>query len=196
MSKSLWNGYTLDQLKEQDISPIDLRMFFFTAHYRSYQDFTWDGLRAVKTARTRLRKKIAEAIQANNFDLKQKNISFSELKKISNSSSLLDIEKSFLDDINLPKVLATINTISNQAMDTSDLHLLYRLEKNILKIDLFVPVEEKTIDVPQQVTDLANQRLAAKVEKDYALADELRNKISDFWFIVKDVKDGFEIEGK
>jgi cysteinyl-tRNA synthetase len=34
-----------------------------------------------------------------------------------------------------------------------------------------------TEDIPTEITELANQRLQAKQEKNYALADELRAKI-------------------
>jgi cysteinyl-tRNA synthetase len=36
--------------------------------------------------------------------------------------------------------------------------------------------------------------LQAKQDKNYALADELRNKITDLWWNVKDSKDWYEIE--
>lgn len=39
-------------------------------------------------------------------------------------------------------------------------------------------IEEK-YDIPAEVTTLANQRIQAKQEKNYALADELRKKISE-----------------
>jgi cysteinyl-tRNA synthetase len=35
---------------------------------------------------------------------------------------------------------------------------------------------------------LAQQRIDAKQAKDYALADELRNKITEMWYMIKDVK--------
>jgi cysteinyl-tRNA synthetase len=41
---------------------------------------------------------------------------------------------------------------------------------------------------------LANQRLQAKQEKNYTLADELRNQIQSKWYWIKDIPWGFEIE--
>jgi cysteinyl-tRNA synthetase len=48
-----------------------------------------------------------------------------------------------------------------------------------LKLDLFEKVEEETVEIPAEVKELAEQRLQAKAEKNYALADELRNKITE-----------------
>lgn len=192
MSKSLGNGYTLAQLADQGISHLDLRMFFFTAHYRSYQDFTWDGLRAVKTARLRLRKKILEAVKRLDFtatDIK----TWNDLSQNNSSTYLVQIDQAFQEDMNLPQVLAIINTMAGGELTEDDLRILYFLEKTVLKLDLFEPIEEVSIDIPQEVTDLADQRLAAKSEKDYALADDLRNQISALGFDVKDTADGYEL---
>jgi len=38
---------------------------------------------------------------------------------------------------------------------------------------------EERIEIPSEIYSLANQRLQAKKNKNYALADELRNKIQD-----------------
>jgi cysteinyl-tRNA synthetase len=52
------------------------------------------------------------------------------------------------------------------------------LEENFLKVGLFEITIEEKFDISAEVTELADQRLEAKKNKDYALADELRNKIA------------------
>jgi len=42
--------------------------------------------------------------------------------------------------------------------------------------------------------DLANQRATAKAEKNYTLADELRNQIQEKGYDIKDIPGGFEIK--
>jgi cysteinyl-tRNA synthetase len=54
------------------------------------------------------------------------------------------------------------------------------------------PISEKLI--PSEITELAEARLQAKKDKNWALADELRAKITDAGYLIKDSKDGFEIE--
>jgi cysteinyl-tRNA synthetase len=51
------------------------------------------------------------------------------------------------------------------------------LEDNFLKLNLFK--REASVEIPTEISDLADQRLQAKQDKNYALADELRNKITD-----------------
>jgi len=71
--------------------------------------------------------------------------------------------------------------------------MISRLEDNYLKLGLFETIVEETFDIPAEVTAFADQRIEAKKNKDFALADELRNKIAALWFQVKDTKDGYEI---
>jgi cysteinyl-tRNA synthetase len=65
-----------------------------------------------------------------------------------------------------------------------------------LKLDLLWEKEEAetTEDIPAEITNLANQRLQAKQEKNYALADEIRNQIQSKWYNIKDIPWWFEIE--
>jgi cysteinyl-tRNA synthetase len=43
------------------------------------------------------------------------------------------------------------------------------------------------VEVPAEITDLANQRVVAKQEKNYALADELRVKIQEAGYGIVDI---------
>lgn len=48
ISKSLDNGYTLDQLHEKGYTPQDFRLFVLQSHYRSEGNFTFDNLTAAQ----------------------------------------------------------------------------------------------------------------------------------------------------
>ena len=52
------------------------------------------------------------------------------------------------------------------------------------------------MSAPEEVVELARARLAARAQKDWALADQLRNKIAEQGFEVLDVADGFEFKLK
>src|SRR5690606_24054172 len=51
ISKSLGNGYTLQQIEAQGFSPLDLRLFILQSHYRTEGNFTLDNLRAARNRR-------------------------------------------------------------------------------------------------------------------------------------------------
>ena len=52
------------------------------------------------------------------------------------------------------------------------------------------------MSAPEVVIELARARLAARSAKNWALADELRNKIAEYGFEVQDVGDSFEFKLK
>jgi cysteinyl-tRNA synthetase len=80
------------------------------------------------------------------------------------------------DDINTPKLLAVINKALAEPSDEV-YSLITFLDEYLLKLGLFE--EEKIIKIPAEIEELAQQRIDAKQAKDYALADELRNKITE-----------------
>ena len=48
-------------------------------------------------------------------------------------------------------------------------------------------------DIPQEITEIAQQRWEAKKNKNFTLADELRAKVSSLGYEIKDTREGFEI---
>lgn len=49
------------------------------------------------------------------------------------------------------------------------------------------------MNVPKEVVDLAEQRIQARADKDFALSDQLREKISDLGYVIKDNPGGYEL---
>ena len=108
---------------------------------------------------------------------------------------LSDCLDALLDDLNSPKLLATINSwLKNPNPEI--IWIIVWLDKQVMKMDLLWEKEkaENVEEIPEEITQLANQRLEAKKEKNYALADELRNQIQAKWYNIKDIPWGFEIE--
>lgn len=180
MGKSLGNAYTLKDIEAKGFSPLDLRYFYFMAQYGSFQNFTWDQLEAAKNTRHSLIKKLQW----------KKNIK--ERKAFENDPFYVQVMEAICDNMNTPKLLAAVQWALN-SVNENTYAIITWLEDNFLKLWLLETIVEEKVDIPTEVTDLANQRIEAKKNKDYALADELRNKITELWFQVKDTKDGYEI---
>jgi len=53
--------------------------------------------------------------------------------------------------------------------------------------------EAKSNNIPQDIIELAEQRLNAKKNKDFATADNLRKQITELGYNVIDTKDGYSI---
>ena len=175
MSKSLGNIYSLDDIKAKGYSPLDLRYFYFKAQYSNFLNFTRDALEQAKNERQGLIKKIRNLTPAEWDDDSQEKI-----------------YAALWDNLNTPKLLSDIHlALLHPTQQT--LSLLKELEDKVLKVWLFDPVIEESLEVPEEVLHLAEARKQAKTDKNYALADQLRAQILEKWWEVKDSKDGFEL---
>lgn len=174
MSKSLGNVYKLDDLVAKGFSPEDYRYFFFTTHYAKQQNFTWEGLESAKNALKSM-----------------KNILKEHKESTDNTKVKIDkAEKDFLeainDDLNLPKALGIVWTLLKMPRDR-------KIYDVIIKFNQIFGFDFEGDIIPTEVQELAKQRWQAKQNRDFATADELRNKISQLGFSIKDTKDGYEI---
>ena len=180
MSKSLWNTYSLKDIKDRGFSPLDLRYFYFKAQYTNFLNFTREALTQAKNERLGLIKKIKNLIQ--NQD--------------SLSSVDADLQNKFDqalgDNLNTPKLLTQLHiALSEPHVNTLD--IVKTLEEKVLKIWLFSSDDSSDLDIPEQIMVLAEQRKQAKADKNYALADQIRAELLDQWWEIKDTKDGFEL---
>jgi cysteinyl-tRNA synthetase len=77
--------------------------------------------------------------------------------------------------------------------DIAKISLLLEFDK-VLGLSLSDVIERKKDVVPEEVMSLINQRAEAKKNKDFKLADELRNKVKELGYIIVDKKDGVEVK--
>jgi len=73
------------------------------------------------------------------------------------------------------------------------LSLLKFLDENILKLRWFEKAQKKE-NIPEDIKELVEQRFQAKKEKNFKLADELREKIHSKNYNILDTKQGYKIE--
>lgn len=180
MSKSLWNTYSLKDVKDRGFSPLDLRYFYFKAQYTNFLNFTREALTQAKNERLGLIKKIKNLTQSQD----------------SLSSVDADLQNKFDqalgDNLNTPKLLTQLH-IALSEPHTNTLDIVKDLEEKVLKIWLFSSDDSSDLDIPERIMVLAEQRKQAKADKNYALADQIRAELLDQWWEIKDTKDGFEL---
>lgn len=174
MSKSLWNIIVIDDIIEKWYSPLDLRYFYLTWHYRSFLDFTWQSIDNAYKARKNLIKKISESLQKNILEEKNQWISY------------------ILDDFDTPWLLAYLHT----NWDNLSINEIQKID-DIIKLDLLKEAKkylDEKKNIPYEIINLAEQRWDAKQRWDYVLADEIRKIIIEKWYKINDKKDWYEIE--
>lgn len=193
MSKSKGNFFTLRDLLAKGLNPLDIRYAIFSAHYASIFNFTFDGIRAAGKARTRIQDFIYDLYDASKSGNVKADVE--KLKK--------EVYAHLTTDLHTPKALAEIFTFIN----STDASLLDDKSKERLRsffTDLneifgvwaLEPRKEENIVIPEAVLNMAELRLQAKKDKQFATADLLRGKIEEEGYIIKDTKDGYDIKPK
>jgi cysteinyl-tRNA synthetase len=96
------------------------------------------------------------------------------------------------DDLNMPKALATLNEVFKYGISNEDkLATILDFDK-VLGLGLN-NIKEIKIEIPEEVETVAKDRLVARSQKDWIKSDELRDKIKELGYEVKDIDGGYEI---
>ncbi len=199
MGKSLNNFITLDEFFSGNqekltraYSPMTIRFFILQAHYRSTVDFSNEALQAAEKGM----KKLFETVKLIN------NLQVSKTSSVEVQPFEALCVKAMDDDFNTPIVLAhlfDLSRIINQVNDGSatltakDIEFIKSLYNTWL-IGLLGLHDEKGEDDSQLVEYLMGTilelRASAKVNKDYATADKIRDELAKLNIQIKDTKDG------
>lgn len=185
MSKSLGNTYTIDNLIERGYSPLAFRYFCLNAHYRKKLNFTFEGMDAAQTAYNRLLEILYKHKTATENTEPQKLDGY-----------IKEFRSAVEDDLNLPLALGVLWTMTKEK-PSNDIYKTALLFDEVLGLDLkAAQAPEKANDepVPDEVKALAEKRLAARKNKDWAESDRLREQIAALGYSVTDGKDGFTVK--
>lgn len=177
MSKSLNNFYTLHDLEERGFDGEDFRYFYFTAHYRKQQNFTFESLMGARNALKRLKNLVLEHKNGSGVLPKEKIEAY--------QSEFLDAVN---DDLNMPVALAVVQKLLKEEKSKDVFDLVMKFNQ-VLGLNF-----ESELEIPKDVLDLAQNRWMAKLEKNWAEADRIREDILKLGYVVKDSKDNYQIE--
>lgn len=182
MSKSLGNVYTLNDLKAKGIDALSYRYFTYSSHYRNKLNFTWDAIKSAKNSLNKLRDMTALHKDVN--------------KKI-DKNIISKYEEQFLDaindDMNMPVAISIVWEIAKEKEKSNDFYELIKKFDSVLSLDLDKN-DKEDINIPEDIKLILNERKDARKNKNFAKSDELRDKLKELGYIVKDTKDGQIIE--
>ncbi len=181
MGKSLGNAYTLQDIIKKELDPLALRYFYFGAHYRSKQNFTWEGLNAAAEGL----KNMKEMVIALRIQTQRTTLSEEKLKQLDAFRSRF--KESLSNDFQIPQALATAWEMLKSNIPSPDkLDLMLDFDR-VLGLRLDEAVEQP---IPQEVTDLAKLRDEARKNKDFQKSDEIRKQIEEKGYRVEDTTGG------
>lgn len=192
ISKSLGNGYTLQDLAEKGFDPLDLRLFILQSHYRTEGNFTFDNLTAARNRRLNwrnvaaLRHQIHDTLQTDAANEEDSNTIglYAASKKLAETLS---------DDLNTAEGMAIIDTafdtVLSSRLDTIHQHALVSFLETIDEL-YGLQLLETTPDVSDETKQLIIERTRTREAKDYARSDEIRDELSKNGIAVRDTASG------
>lgn len=184
MGKSEGNFVTLQTLIDAGFSPKAYRYLCLTSHYRHFLTFSQDNLKAASTAYFKLKRTI-EHLHAQDDRHPEGAAEYRE--KILNA---------LCDDLNAPKAVGLIwDLVQNDQVGDAHKLTLIREFDQILSLDLldFTDYPELLLQIPDEVQNLAQARWEARLAKNWAESDRLRDLIQVAGFQMRDGKDSFEL---
>lgn len=196
MSKSLGNFFTVRDITAQ-YDPMVLRLFILSAQYRQPLNFSREVMEQAKASYERILnctdklKTLKETAKGSEMTEEEKKNT--ELVK----GFIQSFEEAMEDDNNTANASTAVYEIVRIANATTDenstkayVDYVYDVIKTLCDGVLGVISERKTEDLDAEVEALIAERTAARKEKNWAKADEIRDKLGAMGIILEDTKEG------
>lgn len=184
MAKSEGGFITLQAVVDKGYDPLAYRYLCLGANYRQQLKFSWDAIDGAQNTLNRLKEKM--------LDLKDKHgqEKESELQEEKTDVYLHQFMEAVNDDLNTPQALSIMwSVIRDEEIDTNEkLALMYRFDE-LLGLG-FKGWERKKVEAPEEVQKLLEQREKARTDKEWELADKLRDKIKKSGYLIDDTPEG------
>ncbi len=195
MSKSLGNFFTVREISEKYDLQV-LRFFMLSAHYRSPLNFSADLMEAAKNGLDRIRNGASNLKHLSKNALTEQ-ITDQERTVLEESGRFVEkFEASMDDDFNtadgISAVFELVKYINTKTDETSSRELaeqLYQRMEQLCGI-LGIILEEKEEILDEEIEQLIAERQAARKEKNFARADEIRGILLEQGIILEDTREG------
>lgn len=195
MSKSLGNFFTVRDISEKYDLQV-LRFFMLSAHYRSPLNFSSDLMEAAKNGYERI------VTSVDNLKYLMDNASDAALT--AEEEKLLEEAKGFIakfdeamdDDFNTADAISAIfelvKFVNTNANATCTKAFLQALKDEVVMLSdicgLIVDKQEEMLD--SDIENLIAERQAARKEKNFARADEIRDELLAKGIVLEDTREG------
>jgi len=197
MSKSLGNFYTLRDIEEKGFTPLALRYFFLSGHYRTQLNFTWDALKSAHETLERLDDFAAKVKwliwQLSQHPTKHKSDGALELA-VKDATQAFEF---YMDEnLDTARALAAIHEmvgIANKAIDSGkatadELQMAFDLLMTSNKIFDVITLED--IELSEDEIELVAERERLRAARKYKEADVLRDTLHKRKLLLEDTPYG------
>jgi len=183
MSKSKGDFLTVDVLIKKGYNPLVYRLFCLQSHYRKPLVFSWERLDGANSTYVKTAKKVNQILADKNGEL-QKDLIETYKNKFKDALG---------NDINTSLALTCLfDVIKDEELNNNSKIFLIESFDNVLGLNLTNEIKEEKIDnnLESYILEKIEQRNQAKKDKNFALADEIRNELLEKGIVLKDTREG------
>ena len=186
MSKSKGEFLTVSLLEEKGYDPLAFRFMCLNSHYRKQLVFTFDALDQAQATLQKLRKRIA------NLDTKGVN---SEITKAEVNSYIERFKEEISNDLNTANAITVLYDVlkDNNLNDAQKEYLVSEFDQ-VFSLDLIKEELEVDSDLEKEIEEKIKERAEAKKNKDFALADSIRDELLEKGIKLVDSREGTTYE--
>jgi len=186
MSKSKGEFLTVSLLQEKGYNPLAYRFMCLQSHYRNQLIFSYDSLDIASNAYKKLKNRIGQI---------KKNVDNSQNVEL-DLNYLNKFKEALENDLNTSNALTVLYDLlkDDNIDDSKKIKLIEEFDK-VLSLSL---LHDEEINISEDeinyINEMIEKRKEAKKEKNFALADEIRNNLEKQGIILKDTREGTTFE--
>lgn len=186
MSKSKGEFLTISLLEEKGYNPLAYRFMCLNTTYRKVLTFSFEALDQAATAYQKLKTKVLSLNNEGDIQAKQ-------IEKYNKS-----FKEALENDLNTPMAITVLYDVlkDDSLSDKTKLELIRKFD-TVLSLDLLKKDETKIDEeLEKYILSKIEERKLAKQNKDYELADKIREELEEKGILIKDTREGVTFEIK
>jgi len=190
MAKSKGNFFTLRDLVSRGIDPLSVRYTLLSVPYKRQLNFTFDAIHQAESSQKRIQdfllRLTTEALKPGTDEQIQARC----------DETLQRFERALDDDLNTAQALAAVfdlvrdvNTtlVENALHDESRSGILETMQRMNEVLNLWEPPD---LSLDEPIQRLINERNQARKNRNFALADQIRDQLYEMGYTIEDTKEG------
>ena len=181
MSKSNGDALIIDTLIKKGYNPLSYRYMVLSSHYRKPLMFSYENLDSAENAYLKLKAKV---LKLN----KEKNEISSDYAKYKE-----EFQTAMDNDLNTSLALTCVYDVLKSDMNDYTKYQLIIEFDQVLSLDLTIDDKDSSV-VDDEIMKKIEERNNAKKNKDYVLADKIRNELLEKGIVLKDTREGTTFE--
>lgn len=196
MSKSLGNGVLVKELREQYTKEA-IRYFMLSTHYRNPLNYSDEVMEQAQNSVERLANAAANIEHRLSTAIGSKDDTVSQEVGDKISAVLVEFHQKMQDDFNTPDAITAMFQWASEAnqllkeasIPAADLHEVLRAFNEMNSVLRIVNTgTEELLD--EEIEALIAERIEARKNKNWARADEIRDKLADEGIVLEDTAQG------